>query len=75
MKTRKIYPEKIYSSLRRACTYAEVLPDYVQPVFLEMDGLTFDCIGFCVGPAKAGHTWLSYRKREHARSTGKLHLN
>lgn len=60
----KIYPDKIYTSLKRACTYAKVLPDFVQPVYQEYDGLMFERIGFAIGPAKRGTDWLTYRKAE-----------
>lgn len=58
----KIYPAKIYTSLKRACTFGKVLPNYVQPVFQEYDGLMFERIGFAIGPAKRGADWLTYRK-------------
>jgi hypothetical protein len=45
----KIYPEKIYTTLARACRYGNVLPNYVQPVFREYGGLMHERIGFAIG--------------------------
>lgn len=56
-----VHPSKIYTSLARACRYANVLPNYVQPVTKTDDGLTFELVGWAVGPAKKGDTWLAYR--------------
>lgn len=56
-----VYPSKIYTSLARACRYANVLPNYVQPVTKTDDGLTFEVVGWTVGPAEQGDTWLAYR--------------
>jgi hypothetical protein len=58
----KVYPDKVYTTLGRACKYANVLPNYVQPVFQEYDGLTFNRVGFAVGPAMREGKYLTYRK-------------
>jgi hypothetical protein len=59
----KVYPEKIYTTLARACRYGGVLPNYVQPVFKEFGSLMHERVGFAVGSEKRGDTWLSYRVR------------
>lgn len=59
----KIYPNKIYTTLARTCTYQNVLPNFVQPVFAEHDGLMYEPIGYCVGPEKKDGLWLSYRRK------------
>ena len=60
---KKVYPQKVYKTLARACRYANVLPSRVQPVFEEVDGLIYRPVGFCVGAEKTSNgVWLSYRK-------------
>ena len=63
IESRIIYPAKIYTSLQRACRYGGVLPNFVQPVFkADREALTFECVGFAIGPQKDGNVWLSYFK-------------
>ena len=58
-----VYPDKIYSTLNRACRYSKVLPNYVQPVFAEFDGLTFERVGFAIGPEKDNQgRYIKYRR-------------
>lgn len=56
-----VHPSKIYTSLARACRYGGVLPNYAQPVYKTDDGLSFQCVGWAIGPAKKGDTWIAYR--------------
>lgn len=62
METEYVYPDKIYTSLKRACTYGRVLPNYVQPVYRQFSGVQWAVIGWSIGPSKRGQTWLTYRE-------------